>query len=228
MPKQTQLSPDWSRRPKRDHEPAHPPPGTKGRPIMASYNKVFLMGNLTRDPQVKHLPSQMVLAEFGLAVNRRYKTATGEDKEEVAFVDCTAFGRQAETIGQYCTKGKPIFVEGRLKFDTWDDRHGGGKRSKLTVVVENFQFLGRPMEAEGNGPGNVTAGNPHPGSGAPPVKNGPPAAEQQKMFSGEDRKWRGGNKSAERQPRNRQAAAGAKPGSPVSEDQQFDEADIPF
>ena len=109
---------------------------------MASYNKVFLMGNLTRDPQVKHLPSQMVVAEFGLAVNRRYKTASGEDKEEVAFVDCTAFGRQAETIGQYCTKGKPIFVEGRLKFDTWDDRQGGGRRSKLTVVVENFQFLG--------------------------------------------------------------------------------------
>ena len=88
---------------------------------MASYNKVFLMGNLTRDPQVKHLPGhahgQMVVVEFGLAVNRRYKTADGVDKEEVAFVDCTAFGRQAETISQYCTKGKPIFVEGRLKFD---------------------------------------------------------------------------------------------------------------
>ena len=70
---------------------------------MASYNKVFLMGNLTRDPQVKHLPSQMVVVEFGLAVNRKYKTADGADKEEVAFVDCTAFGRQAETISQYCT-----------------------------------------------------------------------------------------------------------------------------
>jgi single-strand DNA-binding protein len=194
---------------------------------MASYNKVFLMGNLTRDPQVKHLPSQMVVAEFGLAVNRRYKTAAGEDKEEVAFVDCSAFGRQAETISQYCTKGKPIFVEGRLKFDTWDDRQGGGKRSKLTVVVENFQFLGRAMDGEGNG----AATSAHPGAGAPPVKNGPPAAEQQKMFSGEDRKWRGGNRSGERQPRSRQAAtagASAKAGSPVSEDQQYDESDIPF
>jgi single-strand DNA-binding protein len=109
---------------------------------MASYNKVFLMGNLTRDPQVKHLPSQMVVAEFGLAVNRRYKTATGEDKEEVAFVDCTAFGRQAETISQYCTRGRPIFVEGRLKFDTWEDKGGAGKRSKLTVVVGNCLTCG--------------------------------------------------------------------------------------
>ena len=190
---------------------------------MASYNKVFLMGNLTRDPQVKHLPNQMVVAEFGLAVNRRYKTATGEDKEEVAFVDCSAFGRQAETISQYCTKGKPSFVEGRLKFDTWDDRGGAGKRSKLTVVVENFQFLGRANE-DGQGAavpefvGNGSRQN------APAPK---PIAEQQKMFAGEDRKWRGGNKPGERQPRKGQNA-GAKAGSPVSEDQQFDEADIPF
>ena len=200
---------------------------------MASYNKVFLMGNLTRDPQVKHLPSQMVVVEFGLAVNRRYKTATGEDKEEVAFVDCTAFGRQAETISQYCTKGKPIFVEGRLKFDTWDDRGGAGKRSKLSVVVENFQFLGRAGETDG-----PTAGLPD-FSGQASRQSAPASkaiAEQQKMFAGEDRKWRGraerpsekpGEKGGERPARGRQTA-GAKAGSPVSEEQQFDEADIPF
>src|SRR5688500_19776823 len=107
------------------------------------------MGNLTRDPQVKHLPSQMVVVEFGLAVNRKYKTADGADKEEAAFVDCTAFGRQAETIRQYCTKGKPIFVEGRLKVDTWDEKAGGGKRSKLTVGVENFPCRCRASEAGG-------------------------------------------------------------------------------
>ena len=204
---------------------------------MASYNKVFLMGNLTRDPQVKHLPSQMVVTEFGLAVNRRYKTATGEDKEEVAFVDCTAFGRQAETISQYCTKGKPIFVEGRLKFDTWDDKQGQGKRSKLTVVVENFQFLGRPGETDGSTPFPPDfAGQ----SSGPSSRNNAPAprpiTEQQKMFAGEDRKWRGraeklGEKATEkagdRPARGRQNAAG-KAGSPVSEEQQFDEADIPF
>jgi single-strand DNA-binding protein len=189
---------------------------------MASYNKVFLMGNLTRDPQVKHLPSQMVVAEFGLAVNRRYKTATGEDKEEVAFVDCTAFGRQAETISQYCTKGKPIFVEGRLKFDTWDDKQGNGKRSKLTVVVENFQFLGRPGETDGSMP---DFGGHETRPVAPAPKPMSPPAEQQKMFAGEDRKWRGGNK-ADRPQRGRQSAV--KPGSPVSDEQHFSEADIPF
>lgn len=201
---------------------------------MASYNKVFLMGNLTRDPQVKHLPGspagipagprQMVVADFGLAVNRRYKTAAGEDKEEVAFVDCTAFGRQAETISQYCTKGKPLFVEGRLKFDTWDDRQGGGKRSKLTVVVENFQFLGRAGEEQGAAPSDFAEQRSR--DSAPPPRPMPANAEQQKMFAGEDRKWRGGSKP-ERPPRGRQGAA-AKAGSPVSEDQQFDEADIPF
>ena len=192
---------------------------------MASYNKVFLMGNLTRDPQVKHLPSQMVVAEFGLAVNRRYRTAAGEDKEEVAFVDCSAFGRQAETISQYCTKGKPIFVEGRLKFDTWEDKGGGGRRSKLTVVVENFQFLGRAAESDGPQVGPPASGGQDSRQSAPPPR---PIADQQKMFAGEDRKWRGGNKSADRPPRKGQAADGARAGSPVSEDRQFDEADIPF
>ena len=192
---------------------------------MASYNKVFLMGNLTRDPQVKHLPSQMVVAEFGLAVNRRYKTATGEDKEEVAFVDCTAFGRQAETISQYCTKGKPIFVEGRLKFDTWDDKQGNGKRSKLTVVVENFQFLGRPGESDGSTAGLPDFSGQGTRPGAPAPNPMAPQAEQQKMFAGEDRKWRGGNK-ADRPQRGRQSAV--KPGSPVSDEQHFSEADIPF
>src|ERR687895_296963 len=85
---------------------------------------------------------------FGLPYHRRYRTAAGEEKEEVAFVDCTAFGRQAETIGQYCTKGKPLFVEGRLKYDAWDDKNGGGKRSKLGVVVENFHFIGAKGDTE--------------------------------------------------------------------------------
>lgn len=109
---------------------------------MSSFNKVLLMGNLTRDPQVRTLPSKSLVADFGLACSRRFKTAAGEDREETAFVDCSAFGRQAEVINQFCKKGKPLFVEGRLKFDTWDDKTSGAKRSKLTVVVENFQFVG--------------------------------------------------------------------------------------
>src|SRR5215207_8539921 len=118
---------------------------------MPSFNKVMLIGNLTRDPQVKQLPSQMVVAEFGMAMNRRYRTAAGEDKEEVCFVDCAAFGKQAETIVQWCKKGKQLFVEGRLKFDTWEDRSGGAKRSKISVVVENFQFLGSRDDAFNGG-----------------------------------------------------------------------------
>jgi len=109
---------------------------------MASFNKVILMGNLTRDPQMKYLPSQTPVVDFGLAVNRRFKTQSGEEREETTFVDCSAFGRQAEVIHQWCTKGKQLFIEGRLKFDTWDDKNGGGKRSKLSVIVETFQFVG--------------------------------------------------------------------------------------
>ena len=211
---------------------------------MASYNKVFLMGNLTRDPQVKHLPNrahgQMVVVEFGLAVNRKYRTADGVDKEEVAFVDCTAFGRQAETISQYCTKGKPIFVEGRLKFDTWDDRAGGGKRSKLSVVVENFQFLGRPGDGDAS---NAFGAFPGAESSRPDVAPAPkPIArggEQAKIFPNEDRKaWRGrGDKQpapqgvgGERGASQSVVGSGAKAKAeaPFGEEQHFDEANIPF
>jgi single-strand DNA-binding protein len=116
---------------------------------MASFNKVILMGNLTRDPQMKYLPSQTPVAEFGLATNRRFKTQSGEEKEEVTFVDCAAFGKQAEVINRWCRKGKQLFIEGRLKFDTWDDKNGGGKRSKLSVIVENFQFVGSREQSDG-------------------------------------------------------------------------------
>src|SRR3954469_8259992 len=109
---------------------------------MNGYNKVMLMGNVTRDPQLKYLPSQTPVAEFGLAVNRKYRTAQGEDREEVAFVEITAFGKQAEVINEYCKKGKPLFIEGRLKYDQWDDKETGNKRSRISVIVENFQFIG--------------------------------------------------------------------------------------
>lgn len=131
---------------------------------MVGFNKVMLMGNLTRDPQVKHLPNQTVLAEFGLACNRKYKTADGEEREDTTFVDCTVFGRQAEVIAEYCTKGKPIFLEGRLKYDTWDDKNGGGKRSKLSVIVENFQFVGGREDAAQDG---ASGAKSQPGTHAP-------------------------------------------------------------
>lgn len=106
-------------------------------------NKLLLAGNLTRDPEMRYTPKGSAICGFGLAVNRKWKTETGDEKEEVTFVDVTAFGKQAEVIAQYLKKGNPLFLEGRLKLDQWDDKKTGEKRSKLAVVLESFQFLPR-------------------------------------------------------------------------------------
>ncbi|HEY7090037.1 MAG TPA: single-stranded DNA-binding protein [Tepidisphaeraceae bacterium] len=143
---------------------------------MASYNKVLLMGNLTRDPQLKYLPSQTAVVDFGVACNRRYKTQSGEQKEEVTFVDCSAFGRTAEVINQYFTKGKPIFIEGRLRYEQWEDKQGGGKRSRLSVHVDNFQFIGG---RDGGGGGGGEMG----GDEAPPQSH-PQRGPQRSAQSG--------------------------------------------
>ena len=102
------------------------------------------MGNLTRDPEVKYTPKGTALANLGLAVNRVWTTESGEQKEEVTFIDIEVWGRQAETAGQYLAKGRPVFVEGRLKLDSWEDKESGQKRNKLKVVAERVQFLGAP------------------------------------------------------------------------------------
>lgn len=115
---------------------------------MANFNKVILLGNLTRDVEMRHTQSGMALAKFGLAINRKW-SQNGEQKESTCFVDCTAWGRQAEVLSQYVGKGSQLFVEGRLEYSTWEAE--GGKRSKLEVVVENFQFVGAPRGAGGGG-----------------------------------------------------------------------------
>jgi len=117
---------------------------------MANLNKVMLIGNLTRDPDLKYTPGNQAVCEIGLAVNRKYRTKEGEDREETTFVDCEAWGKQAEVLKQYMTKGKPLFIEGRLKLDTWEDKDGG-KRSKMRVVIENFQFIGAAGGGGGGG-----------------------------------------------------------------------------
>lgn len=109
---------------------------------MASLNKVLLMGNMTRDPQLSYLPSQTAVVEFGLAISRRFKKQDGSQGEETCFVDCQMFGKRAEVVNKYFKKGEPIFVEGRLKFDSWQGQDGT-KRSKLRVFVENFEFIGK-------------------------------------------------------------------------------------
>ena len=118
---------------------------------MPSVNKVILIGNLTRDPQSRQLPTQSTVSEFGLAMSRKFKGNDGEDREDVCFVDCTAFGRQAEVIQKYCKKGKSLYVEGRLRYDTWEDKNGGGKRSKLYVVANSWEFVGQGGRGEGGG-----------------------------------------------------------------------------
>jgi single-strand DNA-binding protein len=109
---------------------------------VASFNQIILVGNLTRDPQLRFLPSNMALCDFGVAVNEKYKTKSGEERENVLFVDCVAWGKQAEVITQHMQKGSPILVSGKLKLETWEDKNGGGKRSKHTVSVDSFQFIG--------------------------------------------------------------------------------------
>ena len=134
---------------------------------MANFNKVLLVGNLTRDPELKHTPSNQAVAQIGLAVNRQFNTKDGEKREETTFVDCEAWGRTAEVMCQYLAKGRPVLVEGRLKLDQWQDKDGNN-RSKLKVVVENFQFLGGRGEGgsgSGGGGGQSYAGSGSNGGG---------------------------------------------------------------
>lgn len=114
---------------------------------MANFNKVLLMGNITRDPQLSYLPSQTAVVDLGIAVNREWKDKDGEKKESTCFVDLRCFGKQAETLNKYVKKGDPLFVEGRLDFDSWTAQDGS-KRSKHRVTIENFQFLGQGQKKE--------------------------------------------------------------------------------
>lgn len=118
---------------------------------MPSYNKVILMGNLTRDPEMRMLPSNTAVTAIGLAVNERYKGSNGEWVDRANFIDCEAFGRTAEIINQYFQKGRPILIEGKLRLDQWEDRQSGQKRSKLKVVVDRFEFVGSRDEGQGGG-----------------------------------------------------------------------------
>jgi single-strand DNA-binding protein len=143
---------------------------------MASFNRVILVGNMTRDPEMRYTPKGTAVVQLGIAVNRQWKTDSGEAKEEVTFVDVDAFGRQAEVIAQYLKKGSPILIEGRLKLDTWDDKQTNQKRSKLKVVLEAFQFLGGGRGEGGQTGAPAAARRPAPaGDSAPvPEPEGPP------------------------------------------------------
>ena len=119
---------------------------------MPNLNKVMLMGNLTRDPEVKYTPKGTAIAEFGMAINRNYTTESGEKREEVTFVDVELWSRLAELAGEYLKKGRPVYIEGRLRLDTWDDKQTGQKRSRMRVVGEVMQFLGGRDDSGGGAP----------------------------------------------------------------------------
>ena len=152
---------------------------------MATFNKVILIGNLTRDPQMSYLPSKTPVVEFGLAMNRRWRSNDGQQREETCFIDCRAYGKTAETINQYMNKGKPILVEGRLQFDQWEGKDGT-KRSKHRIFVERFSFVGAPTgPAGGSRPApaaQAAAPAGHDEASEPP----PPPYEEEAPAGGEE------------------------------------------
>jgi single-strand DNA-binding protein len=166
-------------------------------------NQVNLAGNLTRDPELKYLPSETAVCEFGLAVNRKYRTAGGEDREDVLFIDCACFGKRGEVINQHFGKGKPIYLSGRLKFDQWEDKVSNTKRSKISVVVDDFQFVGGRDEQQG------------------PRDDGDQRPQQRRPVQGQTQQRQPARAGASSRPRREEE-------SPFSEEQQFKSDDIPF
>ncbi len=151
---------------------------------MPNLNKVQLMGNLTRDPEVRYTPKGTAVTDISLAINRSYTGDDGQRHEETTFVDITFWGRQAEVIGEYLKKGRPLYVEGRLQLDSWEDKTTGQQRSRLKVVGENFQFLGSRDDG-GGGQSRTSGGGGHSVSqqdddhgghraAAPPRSSSPP------------------------------------------------------
>jgi single-strand DNA-binding protein len=148
---------------------------------MASFNKVILLGNLTRDPEVRYTPKGTAVTDLGLAVNRTYTADNGEKREEVTFVDVTFWGRTAEVAGEYLKKGRPVFVEGRLQLDSWDDKQSGQKRTKLKVIGENMQMLGAPRGGGSGGGDEESSGGSRASRPAPPPKTAPSAPDDDEI-----------------------------------------------
>lgn len=151
---------------------------------MASLNKVMLIGNVTRDPEIKYTPKGSAVADLGLAINRSYTNQGGEKVEEVTYVDVELWGRLAEIAGEYAKKGRPVFIEGRLRIDSWEDKQSGQKRSKLKVVGEGLQLLG---SRTGGGSGGGGGGGDFEGD-APPPRSAPrpPAQRPAQADPGDD------------------------------------------
>lgn len=149
---------------------------------MANFNKVILIGNLTRDPQLSYLPSQTAVVEFGLATNRTWTGQDGQKKDDTCFIDVRAYGKPAETINHYMAKGRQIMIEGRLQFQQWQAQDGS-KRSKHIVVVESFQFVGGPRSDGDAGNPNAAVQPPQRRSAAPAQQQRPAPAQPVEDYS---------------------------------------------
>mgnify|MGYP006297297721 CR=1 FL=1 len=149
---------------------------------MADLNKVFLIGNLTRDPEYRPIGERNAVTKLGLATNRKYTTRNGEEREEVCFVDVEVWGRQAEACSQYLRKGAPAFVEGRLKLDQWEDTQTGQKRSRMLVQAERVQFLGSPSRGSNFQDGGQAYGSGDQAAAPPPARQAPPQPPQQQSY----------------------------------------------
>ena len=152
---------------------------------MANFNKVYLIGNLTRDPELRVTPKGTAICQFGLAVNRQFKDESGAMRDDTTFVDIEAWGKQGETIAKYCTKGRPLYVEGRLRLDQWEDKNTKEKRSRMKVVLEQFQFLGDSRGGPGGGGGGGSA-EPGIDQTASPERHSPPARSSGKPAAPEN------------------------------------------
>jgi single-strand DNA-binding protein len=188
---------------------------------MAYFNKVFLIGNLTRDPELRYTPNGAPVTDLGVAVNRYFNTKDGERREETLFIDVTVWNRQAENCCQFLRKGRSVHIEGYLRMDTWDDRNTGEKRSKIKIEAENVQFLGGPRES--GGADEELGGS---GAAAParePRRSAPPA-EPRSMSNGPSRSYgtpaAGGAAGGGPAPR--------RPAAPPPPEPEESDDDIPF
>lgn len=191
---------------------------------MASLNKVMLIGNLTRDPEVKYTPKGTAIAQLGLAVNRVYTTQAGEKKEEVTFIDVELWERLAELAEKYLRKGRPVFIEGRLLLDTWDDKQTGQKRSKLKVRGEVMQFLGGRDDAPGGG------GSVGEDEGGGSSRRSPSSSRSSAAVADEDDEYDQRPRRSAPSPSSAASSGGNKPKpkpAPAS-DPDMEDDDIPF
>jgi single-strand DNA-binding protein len=196
---------------------------------MPNLNKVLLMGNLTRDPELRYLPSGMAVVNLGLAVNRRWRNQQGEQQEETTFVDLEAYGKPAETMNQFLKKGRPVFIEGRLRLDQWQDKEGNS-RSKLKVVVDTFQFIDSGMGGRDGAGGGGSSGGASSGGGGDYAGG----SDQDHSGGGGGGNYDQGQSQPPRRPqppRNAPPArSAAAPPPPAAQDphKPVDEEDIPF